>query len=168
MIINDILSLHMKKGGWFCHTKEQSVYWINSSMEDSLLMISLYLIAPQVEGDDPFAHLKEKAKASFKVILTEHGIDTNNENHITKQDIQSLYIDNMHALSKSNVKLVGLRLGGYSFKGIGEDPLRKEFLETIKKYNLNNVEYCETVFGRFWGSFDNKPREYKGKVVPEE
>jgi hypothetical protein len=47
-----------------------------------------------------------------------------------------------------------------------EYPIKEEFIETVKKYDLNNFEFCETVYGRFWGGFDKKPREYKGKIIP--
>ncbi len=51
MITENILSLHMKKGGWFFATGDGLTYWANSSIEDALLMISLYSIAPYEPED---------------------------------------------------------------------------------------------------------------------
>lgn len=171
IIIQDTLSLHTDKGGWFCQAGEHGIYWQNSSMEDALLIISLYFIFPHVENDgDPeektsFSQLRQNAEDSFHVSLFEHALDTQNSQHISKQALHGLYKENQSILSRSNVKLVGLRLGARSITLDIEDHIKEEFLETVRKYNLKNVEFCETVYGRFWGGFDNKPREYSGKVV---
>ncbi len=167
MIINDILSLH-DHDGWFFAANDCSSYWLNSSMEDALLMISLYCIAPRAKGDSPFARLRKKAEASFTVPLSGHDIDTDNDMYISKEALQSLYDENKRLLSSSSVKLVGLRLRSNCLQGIAEDRLKKEFLATVMAYNLNNVEYCETVYGRFCGSFSQTTREYVKKGAEDD
>jgi hypothetical protein len=171
IIIHDTISLHTDKGGWFCQAEEHGIYWRNSRMDDAFLMISLYFIFPHMKNDGEskektaFCQLRQKAEDSFHVSLFEHALDTQNSKHISKQALQELYQENQNVLSLSNVKLVGLRLGARSIMSDIEDSVKEEFLETVGRYGLNNVEFCETVYGRFWGGFDNKPREYKGKVI---
>ena len=167
IIVRDKLSLHMKKGGWLFNEGDEPRYWVNCSLEDALLIISLFFVAPQVGEDDYFSPLRKKAETLFKFPLSEHGIDTNDNKYISKKDLQSLYDENKKVLSNSNVKIVGLRLGASPFRSGVVGPTKEEFIKTVNEYNLANVEYCETVFGRNFGSFSDKPFEYVGKVVKE-
>ncbi len=165
MVVRDKLSLYMKKGGWIFNEGDETRYWVNCSLEDALLIISLFFVAPQVGEDDCFSPLRKKAETLFKVPLSEHGIDTNDNKYIAKKDLQSLYDENKKVLSNSNVKIVGLRLGTSPLHGGAIEPTKEEFVKTVKEYDLVNVEYCETVYGSYFGSFSDKPYEIAGKVV---
>lgn len=153
LIINDILSQH-EKGGWYLEKGERILYWANERMEDALLMFSLYCDASYFTG------LRRRAENLFAVSLFEHGIDTDNDRHITKPALQELYDENKRLLQASSVKIVGVQLGTSCGTGFDAVHLKNEFLNTVKTYDLKNYEYCETICGRYWGSFSKMPREF--------
>lgn len=157
IIINDILSLN-EKGGWTLEKGERLLYWANERMENALLMFSLYC------DSEYFAALRIRAEKLFAVSLFEHGIDTDNDRHITKTALQELYDENKRLLQKSSVKIVGVQLGTSCGTGIDAAYLKDEFLNTVKAYDLKNYEYCETICGRYQGGFSETPHEYVRKI----
>ncbi len=167
----DMLSLHGDKGGWYGQTEDGCFYWRNSSFEDALLMVSLFFVSRQIseniDTEHSFDQLRRQAEAFFQVSLFETGLDTRNRHHIKKRDLETLYLANQKTLSCSNVKLVGVRLDPHSRVRHGKDQLAEEFLQVVDRYTMHNVELCTSIYGRFYGSFDQQMREYRGKVLPE-
>lgn len=139
---------------------------MSNLLEDALLMLGIYILAVD-EPAGPFGELQARARQAFKPDLDDGGIDTGNRRHIAPADLQELYDLNRRLLADSGVKIVAVRLGGRSARFGEGDPARTEFIELARRYGLKNVEFCETTFARFFGSFSNDVTELAGTGRPQ-
>lgn len=177
MVIQAQLCFYMEKGGWFwtSPTTQESRYWFGESIEDALLMISLFILAPNCRDDegldepDPFLELRRKAEELFEVPLSKRRINTQSEGCIRAEALRELYGDNSHALADSNVKLVVLDLGEYSARDFEGRTLREQFIEVAYDYGLRNVEVCQSTYIHSSGSFsNNRIHVHQAQVLPLE
>ncbi len=161
LIVQATVSQHMKKGGWIVQHAGQIVYWPQDKLEDAFLMLGIYILAVD-EPEGPFGELRARARQAFKPDLDAGDIDTGNQRHIARADLQELYDLNRRLLAESGVKIVALRLGGRGVRFKEGDPMREELVELARRYGLLNFELCETNFGRFFGSFSEDVTEFGG------
>jgi hypothetical protein len=164
LIIQASVVQHMKKGGWFIQGSDRSVYWPNSALEDAFLMLGLYALAG-ADPRNPFHSLQERARQVIQANLDE-GVDTKDPRQIDATDLDELRTRNGRLLAESGLKIVAVRLGGRSLRFAEGDRVREEFIALARRYNLKNVEFCETIFGRFFGSFSQDVDELDGPVAP--
>ena len=91
-------------------------------------------------------------------------MNTESERNISSQDLQELYHDNQQALANSSVKFVVLSLGQHSSQ---YHPFKNRFMDAARNYELPNVQFCQAVYSRSLGSFDNDDiNEYHAQLLP--